>query len=116
MRVSRPTTATGRCPVNPPRSTSTRAAATPRSTASSAVTTPLARPRTPSVPKIRCVTRSPPSERPAVGSALAELRGLARLLQDGLLALDDPCVPGEQAGLLQRGAVGVDVDGVQRPG
>src|SRR3954454_23873241 len=115
MRVSRPTTATGRCPAKVPWSTSTRAAAAPRSTASSAVTTPLARPRTPSVPKIRWVTKSPPSECPAVGSALAELRSLAGLLQTGLLAFDDACISGEQARLLQRRAVRVDVDGVQRP-
>src|SRR5215213_4580848 len=50
------------------------------------------------------------------GSALAVLRSLAGLLQAGLLALDDTGVPREQAGLLERGAVRVEVDRVQRTG
>ena len=49
-------------------------------------------------------------------SALAVLRRLAGLLQTGLLALDDAGVTGEQAGLLQRRAVGLEVDGVERTG
>src|SRR6478736_8397406 len=49
-------------------------------------------------------------------SALAELRRLARLLETGLLALDDAGVTREQPGLLERRAVGLDVDGVQAAG
>src|SRR5689334_13277387 len=49
-------------------------------------------------------------------SALAELRGLAGLLETSLLALHDAGVAGEQAGLLERRAVGLDVDGVERTG
>ena len=49
-------------------------------------------------------------------SALAELRGLAGLLETGLLALDDAGVASEQPGLLERRAVGLDVDGVERAG
>ena len=52
-RGSRPTTATGRCPLNSPTSASTCAAATDRSSASSAVMSWFASPRTPSVPKSR---------------------------------------------------------------
>src|SRR5918911_4788397 len=50
------------------------------------------------------------------GSALAVLRGLAGLLEAGLLALLHPGVTGEEAGLLQRGAVGVEVDPVEGAG
>src|SRR6478672_4715641 len=107
MRVSRPTTATGRCPAYPPCATRTRAAATPRSTASSAVITPLASPRTPSVPKMRGI---------GDGSALAELRSLTGLLQTGLLALDHAGVAGQQTSPLQRRPVGLDVDRVERTG
>ena len=60
MRVSRPTTASGRCPSNSPRSASTWAAATDRSRARPAVRSPLARPRTPSVPKRRATGRPGP--------------------------------------------------------
>ena len=49
-------------------------------------------------------------------SALAVLRRLAGLLQTGLLALDDAGVTGQQPGLLERRAVGLDVDGVERTG
>src|SRR5919107_3372537 len=112
-RVSRPTTATGRWPANSPASPRTCAAATDRSSASSAVSRPLASPRTPSVPKTRVGASTAD---PTRGSALAVLRRLAGLLQPGLLALDDAGVTGEQAGLLQRRPVGVDVDRVQRAG
>ena len=71
---------------------------------------PLARPRTPSVPKSR------PTSILCPRSALAVLGSLAGLLQAGLLALLDPRVAGEQAGLLERGAVGLVVDGVQAAG
>ena len=104
-RGSRPTTATGRCDRS--RSASTRAADADSPTASSGVrSSPLARPRTPSVPnRRRCAQRS----------ALAVLGRLAGLLEAVLLALDDPRVAGEEAGLLQRRAVlGVGLD--QRPG
>src|SRR5687768_1183999 len=107
MRVSRPTTARGRCPASSPRSARTCAAATERSRASSAVSATFARPRTPSVPKRRVMQGR---------SALAELRSLAGLLQSGLLALDGAGVAREQPGLLEVGAVGVDVDGVERAG
>src|SRR3954471_20766206 len=85
----------------------TRAAATDRPSASSAVTSRLARPRTPSVPKMRGIR---------VGSALGVLGRLAGLLQTGLLALDDARVTREQPGLLERGPVGLLVDEVQAPG
>src|SRR4051812_31421534 len=49
-------------------------------------------------------------------SALAVLRGLAGLLQTGLLALDRTVVAAEEAGLLERAAVVVDVRLVQRTG
>src|SRR5512144_1912225 len=48
------------------------------------------------------------------GSALAVLRRLAGLLEAGLLALDHAGVAGEEPGLLQRRAVRLDVDGVER--
>src|SRR5215210_2411830 len=105
-RGSRPTTAVGRWPAKAPASPRTWAAATDRSSASSAVRSPLARPRTPSVPK----TRS------GKGSALAVLRSLAGLLEPGLLALDHAGVAGQQARLLQAGAVGLHVHGVERAG
>src|SRR5690606_37028112 len=50
------------------------------------------------------------------GSALGVLRRLARLLQAGLLALDDAGVAREVAGLLQRRTVVLGVDGVERAG
>src|SRR5919107_5514402 len=50
------------------------------------------------------------------GSALAVLGSLAGLLEAGLLALDDARVTGEQARLLQRRTVRVEVHRVQRPG
>src|SRR6478735_11724297 len=49
-------------------------------------------------------------------SALRVLRRLARLLETSLLALDDAGVTGEQAGLLERRAVGLDVDRVEAAG
>src|SRR6185437_7433628 len=52
----------------------------------------------------------------SAGSALAVLRRLAGLLQAGLLALLDPGVTGEEARLLQLGAVRLGVDLVQRTG
>src|SRR3954468_9296659 len=115
MRVSRPTTATGRCPSESrkaPTSPRTCAAATERASVSSAVSESFARPRTPSVPKRRPMRAA----RALAGSALAVLGRLAGLLQAGLLALDDAGVAGEQSGLLQRRPVGLHVDGVQGPG
>src|SRR5688500_14578656 len=101
-RGSRPTTATGRWV--PSRSASTPAAARATERASSGVRSELARPRTPSVP----------NRRPN-GSALGVLRSLASLLEPVLLALLDPRVTGEEAGLLQRRTVlGLDLD--QRAG
>ena len=104
-RGSRPTTATGRWERS--RSASTRAADADKREASSGVrSSPLASPRTPSVPNRR---RTPNA------SALAVLGRLAGLLEAVLLALDDPGVAGEEAGLLQRRAVlGVGLD--QRAG
>src|SRR4051812_23584005 len=109
IRESRPTTARGRSRVRSysPRAMITRAAATDRSRASSAVTSRFARPRTPSVPKMRGIR---------VGSALGVLGRLAGLLESGLLALDDPGVTREQPGLLERRPVGLLVDEVQAPG
>src|SRR5204863_3589857 len=49
-------------------------------------------------------------------SALAVLGRLARLLEAGLLALLDPRVAGQEAGLLERGPVRVDVDLVESAG
>src|SRR3954470_13365986 len=49
-------------------------------------------------------------------SALAVLRCLAGLLETGLLPLLHSGVTGEEARLLERRTVGVDVDLVQRPG
>ena len=49
-------------------------------------------------------------------SALRVLRRLAGLLETGLLALDDARVTGEEAGLLQGGAVVLAVDLVERAG
>src|SRR3954470_21331266 len=115
MRVSRPTTASGRWPSNnrkAPTSPRTCAAATERSSVSSAVSEAFASPRIPSVPKSRPMGAA----RAVAGSALAVLGRLAGLLQAGLLALDDAGVAGEQAGLLQRGPVGVEVDRVEGTG
>src|SRR5699024_3625807 len=47
-------------------------------------------------------------------SALRELRGLAGLLETGLLALGDASVAAQVTGLLQLGAVGLRVDLVER--
>src|SRR6476661_7956525 len=56
-----------------------------------------------------------PSGEPApAGSALGVLRSLAGLLETGLLALRDAGVAGEEAGLLQRRAVELLVDAVER--
>src|SRR5690606_23420385 len=71
------------------------------------MTSPFARPRTPSVPKRRAMGESP-------RLTLRELRGLAGLLQTGLLALDDAGVAREEAGLLERRAVVLTVDLVER--
>src|SRR5215207_4044165 len=99
-RGSRPTTATGR--EVPSRSASTPAAARATERASSGVRSAFARPRTPSVPKSR------PNE-PV--SALGVLGSLAGLLEPVLLALLDPRVPGEEAGLLEsRAVVRLDLD------
>src|SRR3954470_18765095 len=99
-RGSRPTTATGR--EVPSRSASTLAAARATERASSGVRSALARPRTPSVPK-----RRPKS----CGSALGVLRSLAGLLEPVLLALLDPGVTGEEAGLLEsRTVLALDLD------
>src|SRR6476619_3347087 len=111
-RVSRPTTARSRCPLKTPASPRTCAAATERSRQSSAVTTEFASPRTPSVPKRRPISAGDPTGR----SALAVLGSLAGLLEAGLLALDDAGVTREQPGLLQRRAVGLHVDRVERTG
>src|SRR5690606_9388770 len=53
---------------------------------------------------------------PSACLALRELRGLAGLLETGLLALDDAGVTSEEAGLLERGAVVLAVDLVGRAG
>src|SRR5690348_18504610 len=138
-RGSRPTTAIGRPsrPSWPPR---TVAAATLRSRASCAVNSRPATPRTPSVPnkRLRCPASaislrcSVGTSRAGAGRALkaagpAEQRGLPEklplgvlrclpgLLQTVLLALLDPGIPGQEAGLLQRRPV-LRVDQGQRPG
>src|SRR2546430_925733 len=127
-RGSRPTTATGRCELSC--ATSTRAAAAATDRASSGVRSPLASPRTPSVPNSRAIKgylsgeasgrivarafREHASPNPIV-SALAVLGRLAGLLQTVLLALLDPRVTGEEAGLLQR-LPGVAVPLDQRAG
>src|SRR5690349_9758680 len=138
-RGSRPTTATGR-PSRPSRPPRTVAAATLRSRASCAVNSRPATPRTPSVPnkRLRCPASaislrcSVGTSRAGAGRALkaagpAEQRGLPEklplgvlrclpgLLQTVLLALLDPGVPGQEAGLLQRRPV-LRVDQGQRPG
>src|SRR3954454_15750504 len=138
-RGSRPTTASGRWPAKAPVSARTCAAATDRSSASSAVTSRLATPRTPSVPNSRAPVllflgssgragrcpdtptapgnRTPPGPSCGrAGSALAVLRGLAGLLQTGLLALGGARVAGEEAGLLQGRAVHLGVHAVQGAG
>src|SRR6478672_11275828 len=80
------------------------AAARPSAVASSAVRNVPTSPRTPSVPKsLRSVVI-------AFGSALAELRPLARLLEAGLAALLDPRVARQEAAALQLAAqLGVDI-------
>src|SRR5262249_18672375 len=88
-RVSRPTN-TVAAPVQ-------RDAARPRRSTSSGVRNSPTTPRTPSVPKYlraRAGKRLP----------LAELRSLARLVEAGLLALDDTRVARQEAGALQRHA------------
>src|SRR5687767_10419523 len=72
--------------------------------ASSAVRSRPATPRTPSVPK----------RRPNL--TLAVLRGLTGLLEAVLLALGGAGVTGQEAGLLQRRAVDLDVQDGQRTG
>src|SRR6187401_463835 len=84
-RVSRPTST---CPP-PAQSVAAFATRSTRSGVSSSPTTPL----TPSVPKYR---------RTAAGLPLRELRRLARLVQAGLLALDDAGVAREEALPLER--------------
>src|SRR4051794_9998542 len=79
------------------------AAARPRRSTSSGVRNSPTTPRTPSVPKyLRGTRRDLP---------LAELRGLARLVQAGFLPLHDACIAGEEAGALQGHAeLRVDLD------
>ena len=87
----------------PSRSARTPAAARATERASSGVRSALARPRTPSVPKRR--------PNGACRSALGVLGRLAGLLEPVLLALLDPRVTGEEAGLLEgRTVVGLDLD------
>src|SRR6476646_3252070 len=113
-RVSRPMAT-----VLPP---STRTALRATASASSGVrTSPLASPRIPSVPNSRAMkppehaARRPRNRDRLVGDdlALGVLRSLAGLLEPVLLALLDPRVAGEEAGLLQRRAV-VGLDLLQR--
>src|SRR5438874_152950 len=129
-RGSRPTTATGRAPCPAWPRPSTAAAATLRFRARRAVSSSPATPRTPSVPnkRLRCPAsaislrsllcwlrwraRQAPRGRHL---PLGVLRRLAGLLQAVLLALLDPGVPGQEAGLLQRRAV-LRVHQGQRPG
>src|SRR5690606_37588153 len=96
----------------------TAAAACARSRASCAVmTSPFASPRTPSVPNslpMQVLVSS--RDAAGAGSALRELRGLAGLLETGLLALDDAGVAREEARLLERRAVVLPVDLVERAG
>ena len=47
---------------------------------------------------------------------LGELRGATCLVQTSLLALHDASVAGQEASLLQGGAVGITIDGVQSAG
>ena len=89
----------------------TTAAAWARPSASSTVRSAFARPRTPSVPNRRGIDGC---SRRSRALALRELRSLAGLLETGLLALDDASVTGEEAGLLERRAVVLAVDLVQR--
>ena len=107
MRVSRPTTANGRWPSKSP------ASAEDVGGGNGEVQGELGGEvdRWPGPGPRRC-RRVESCERLA-RSALAELGRLAGLLQTGLLALDDARVAGEQAGLLQRRAVGLDVDRVE---
>src|SRR5215213_1799137 len=79
------------------------AAARPSRSTNSGVTSSPTTPRTPSVPKYRLATRGT--------LTLAELRGLAGLVEAGLLALDLAGVAGEEALPLERHAqLGVDLD------
>src|SRR5262245_61157218 len=121
-RVSRPTK------MRPPCDQSV-AARPSRSTSSSVMSSPTT-PRTPSVPKYRLDTaaetiraarlvaenaRNRALRAGSAALALGELRRLARLVQAGLLALDDACVARQEACPLQRHAqlrVGLD----ERPG
>ena len=104
-RVSRPTK------TRPPRDHSV-AARPSRSTSSSVMNSPTT-PRTPSVPKYRLAkgrsltgARVPKNRTGATapGLALRELRRLARLVQAGLLALDDARVARQEALALERDA------------
>src|SRR5688572_17556799 len=74
------------------------------------MTSPFASPRTPSVPKRRAMSAN------ARRLALRELRGLASLLETGLLALDHASIPREEARLLEHRAVVLAVDLVERAG
>src|SRR5438552_12206668 len=95
-RVSRPTKMRPR----PHQSVAARPSRSTSSTVRSSPTTP----RTPSVPKY-CRAKLP----------LAELRRFARLVQPGLLALDDSGVARQEAGTLERHAqLGIGLD--QRAG
>src|SRR5436190_1889552 len=114
-------------PTSAPRSAVRKAIAGVGSTPASKTSTPAeARPAT------VAATRNSPEARPSVpttavgrwhtdhlregASALAVLRSLAGFLQAGLLALGDPRVAGEEAGLLEGRTVQLLVDPVEGPG
>src|ERR687886_1257881 len=115
--TSAATPGVGRTPASP---TSTPALARPAITAA-ARNSPQAPGSRPTTPRGRGRANGPGrschgAAHTGEGSALAVLRGLAGLLEAGLLALLHPRVAGEEAGLLQRGAVGVEVDPVEGAG